>query len=300
MVTATGWQSELANAVAPSFLPAGRLDDLISALRADGRRVVGPVVEDGALKMAEIDRAAELPFGWTARSEPGLVRLQRRAATDPGAGRAFDNGPAWSGIKPWTFPSRVDALGIETRADGSLAVRIDSPAVQPTAVIGARACDLAALAIHDRVLAGGPAIDPDYAARRADLFTIAVECALATSTCFCTSMGTGPEVTSGADVVLAEVDGGFLARADSVAGTRLLDGLKLKVAESGSVDAAVAQVASVRASMGTAVQADELHDRLLANLDHSRWQEIAERCLACGNCTLVCPTCFCTGTTITS
>jgi NAD(P)H-flavin reductase len=300
MVTAARWQPEVAGAAGPSFLPAGRLDDLIGALHADGRRVVGPVVEDGALKMAEIDRAAELPFGWTARSEPGLVRLERRPATDPGFGRAFDNGPAWSGIKPWTFPSRVDALGIETRPDGTLAVRIDSPAAQPTAVIGARACDLAALAIHDRVLAGGPAIDPDYAARRADLFTVAVECATATSTCFCTSMGTGPEVTSGADIVLAEVDGGFLARADSTAGARLLDGLDLQAAATRSVDAAVAQVASVRASMGNTVQADGLHDRLLANLDHPRWQEIAERCLACGNCTLVCPTCFCTGTTITS
>jgi NAD(P)H-flavin reductase/Fe-S-cluster-containing hydrogenase component 2 len=113
-------------------------------------------------------------------------------------------------------------------------------------------------------------------------------------------MGTGPEVTAGADVVLAEVAGGLVARAETAAGTRLLDGLGLAPADQAAVESAAAQVARTRASMGDPVQAEGLHDRLLANLDHPRWDEIAERCLACANCTLVCPTCFCTGLTVTS
>jgi NAD(P)H-flavin reductase/NAD-dependent dihydropyrimidine dehydrogenase PreA subunit len=293
-------QSRWQETAGASFLPSARLEDLVGALRAGGRRVVGPVVEDGALKMAEIDHAAALPFGWTATSAPGMVRMTRRSADEPGGARAFDNGPAWSGIKPWTFPARVDALSVATRDDGSVAVKVEAPAAQPTAVIGARACDLAALEVHDRVLAGGPAVDPDYAARRADLFVVAVECAVATSTCFCASMGTGPEVTSGGDVVLGEVDGGFVARAGSPAGERLLSGLDIGPAEPADLDRAAGQVAAVRDAMGQAVATEGLHDRLLANLDHPRWQAIAERCLACANCTLVCPTCFCTGTVITS
>lgn len=288
---------------APSarFLPADRLDALIGALRTDGRRVIGPTVEDGALRMTQIDRAADLPFGWTVTAAPGRARMERRATDDPRSRRAFDTGPAWSGIKPWTFPSRVDAIRLETESDGGVAVAVDAAPGVPTAVIGARACDLAALAIHDRVLAGGPAVDRDYAARRADLFVVAVECAYATSTCFCTAMGTGPDVTAGADVVLAEVDGGFVARADSPAGARLLDRLDLAVADGEDVDSAIAQVAATAAAMdGGAVRTEGLHDRLLANLDHPRWQSIAERCLACANCTLVCPTCFCTGTQISS
>jgi NAD(P)H-flavin reductase len=296
MVTTTAWRAT----DGARSLPAARLEDLIDALHAEGRRVVAPVVEDGALRTREIDRAAELPFGWTATSAPGKVRLERRADDDPGAGRAFDNGPAWSGIKGWTFPARVDALSVERDADGRVAVRVEAPAPAPTAIIGARACDLAALAVHDRVLAGGPAVDPDYAMRRADLLLIAVECAMATSTCFCTSMGTGPEVTSGADIVLAEVDGGFVARGDSPAGERVLAGLALEPAGTDHVATAERQVAGVRAEMGNAVAADGLHDRLLANLDSPRWDSVAERCLACANCTLVCPTCFCTGTVIAS
>lgn len=282
------------------FLPGARLDDLIAALRAEGRRVVGPRVEDGALRMSEIDRAADLPFGWWVTSRPGSVLLERRNADDPRASRAFDNGPAWSGIKPWTFPSRVDALEVATDAQGRVSVAITAPAADPLAVIGARACDLAALDVHDRVLASGPAADPDYAARRRDLFIVAVECAVATSTCFCTSMGTGPEVDRGADIVLAEIDGGFVARATTPAGDRLLGGLGLATAAEASRLAAATQVAAVRAGMGTAVAVDGLRDRLLSNLEHPRWETIAERCLACANCTLVCPTCFCTGTVIDS
>jgi NAD(P)H-flavin reductase/formate hydrogenlyase subunit 6/NADH:ubiquinone oxidoreductase subunit I len=282
------------------FLPSERLEELLAALRAQGRRVIGPVVEDGAIKMIDLERAADLPFGWTVSSAPGIVRVERRAAPDPGAGRAFDTGPAWSGLKPWTFPARVDALSVDRRDDGSIAVKVEAPAGEPIAVIGARACDLAALAVHDRVLAGGPAVDHDYAARRRELFVVAVECAFATSTCFCTSMGTGPEVTEGADVVLGEVAGGFVARADSPAGERLLELLGLATADDRSVEMAREQVARTRATIGNPVEAEGLRDRLLANLDHPRWDQIAERCLACANCTLVCPTCFCTGLTVTS
>jgi NAD(P)H-flavin reductase/ferredoxin len=113
-------------------------------------------------------------------------------------------------------------------------------------------------------------------------------------------MGTGPEVSRGADVVLSEVDGGFVARSDSAAGARLLDGLGLEPADEVARAAAVAQVAATRSSIRPSVEAEGLRDRLLANLDHPRWDAIAERCLACANCTLVCPTCFCTGTAVTS
>jgi sulfhydrogenase subunit beta (sulfur reductase) len=300
VMDAAGWQVDEAGPapVPVRWLPTGRFDDLLAALRRDGRRVVGPVLTDGAIAMAEIGAASDLPFGWTVEAVPGAVRLRR--AEGPAAPRAFDTGPAWSGIKAWTFPSRVEAVTFDTAADGRIEVHVEGPTKPALAIIGARACDLAALAIHDRVLLGGPAIDADYAARRSDLFVVAVECALATSTCFCASMGTGPEVTTGADVVLSELDGGFAARADSPAGERLLDQLGLDPAGSPRTEAAIQQVATTRARMTDGVAMEGLREGLLANLDHPRWEEVASRCLSCANCTLVCPTCFCTGVGVTS
>jgi NAD(P)H-flavin reductase/NAD-dependent dihydropyrimidine dehydrogenase PreA subunit len=138
-------------------------------------------------------------------------------------------------------------------------------------------------------------IDPDYAARRANTLLVAVECTVAAATCFCTSMGTGPEVGDGAaDIILTEVEDGFLVRTGSLAGGAIAERLPLEPADDGRTAAGRAAVAEIRAAMGEAVAIEGLPGRLLAQLDSPHWAEIAERCLACANCTLVCPTCFCT------
>ncbi|MES2210286.1 MAG: 4Fe-4S dicluster domain-containing protein [Chloroflexota bacterium] len=282
------------------FLPRDRFDDLIAALATGGRRVIGPSVVDGAIVMADLERAAALPVGMTIRSAPGRVILEP-LPDGPARRRTFHYPVAGDGAKQTLFPSRVEALSVETAPDGAVRVRVVTPGdVQPIAIVGTRACDLAALAIHDRVLLDGPASDPDYAARRADVLIVAVECALAGSTCFCASMGTGPEVTSGADVILNELDGGFIVRAPTIAGERVVSSLHLDPAAPAAVARAAAEVAAVREMMGTGAVPENVRDVLLANLGHARWDEIAERCLACANCTLVCPTCFCTGPVVES
>ncbi|HEY8869282.1 MAG TPA: 4Fe-4S dicluster domain-containing protein, partial [Candidatus Limnocylindrales bacterium] len=279
----------------PRFLLRQRLGELVSALGTDGRRVIGPVVRDGTIVLDEIDRAEELPIGWTLDHTPGRVSLQPRQDR-----RAFGFSVPGMSWKQFTLPPRVDSLSVQRAADGAVRVQVVAAEPEPIAFLGARACELAALAIQDRVLGEGPAADPDYAARRADVVIAAVECAVAGRTCFCTSMGSGPEITGGADLVLSELGDGFVVRTTSPAGTRLIAGLALPVARDDQIDQAAAQVGSVRAAIGDPVATDGLPGRLLANLAHPRWAEVAERCLACGNCTAVCPTCFCTRLAIRS
>ena len=274
-----------------SFLLRADLDRLIGALRADGRTVVAPTIRDGAVVYAEIADAGELPVGWGADSPPGTYRL-----LPTGRDRVFDYGVGVTAWKSFTLPPRVPLT--TTTADGM--VEPVEPTVPRLAFIGVRACELAALGIQERVLRAGPAGDVDHAARRDASLVVAVECAVAMSTCFCTSMGTGPEVTDGADIVLAELDDGFTLRALSPAGERIVATLEPGVATSEQVRAAAAQVAAVRASIGDPVPTDGLAARLRAAPDHPRWAEVAERCLACTNCTLVCPTCFCTSVTVSS
>ncbi|HEY6569112.1 MAG TPA: 4Fe-4S dicluster domain-containing protein, partial [Candidatus Limnocylindrales bacterium] len=165
------------------------------------------------------------------------------------------------------------------------------------AFLGVRGCEIAALLTQDAVLALGPAVDRDYVARRAAALVIAVECVTPASTCFCTSMGTGPEVTSGFDVALTELDDGFVVRSGSTAGEHLLDALALPAANEAQLALARAGVAAARAQIGDPVPTAGLPARLIDAAESPRWAEIAERCLACANCTLVCPTCFCTSVT---
>ncbi len=155
-----------------------------------------------------------------------------------------------------------------------------------------------AIAIQDRVFLGGAHVDPHYRARREGAFIVAVNCGQAGGTCFCASMNTGPKAEAGFDLALTElaVEGGhlYLVEAGTDAGHALLAELPHRAATQDEIGAAEAVVARTAASMGRAMPADDLHALLMRNLEHPRWDDVAERCLTCGNCTMVCPTCFCT------
>jgi NAD(P)H-flavin reductase/formate hydrogenlyase subunit 6/NADH:ubiquinone oxidoreductase subunit I len=279
---------------AARFLPREDLDRLFTALREDGRRIVGPTVAEGAIVHDEIASAAELPVGWTADTEPGSYRLR-----STGSERAFDHNTGPTSWKRFTHPSTVP-LTRGRRDDGQVVVEAVAPDPPRLAFIGVRACEVAALAIQDRAMRAGPLGDADHVARSDASLIVAVECATTTSTCFCTSMGTGPEIGPGADIVLSELDEGFLVRAGSDAGESVVHRLGLKPAEPPQAARAAAQLAAVREAIGDPVPAAGLPARLRAALDHPRWAEVADRCLACANCTLVCPTCFCTSVTVAS
>jgi NAD(P)H-flavin reductase/formate hydrogenlyase subunit 6/NADH:ubiquinone oxidoreductase subunit I len=273
----------------PAFLHRDDLDRLIGLLRDDGRTVIGPTVADGVIVYDEIRAATDLPIGWRDAQAPGNYRL-----ASSGDQRAFGYSVGPTSWKRYTFPPRTP-IGEARRGQDGLTfepVTADPPEL---AFLGVRGCELAALRIQDRVLMDGPVADPDYVARRRAALVIAVECSVAGATCFCTSMGTGPEVAGdAADLILTELEDGFVVRGGSDAGRALAERLPLEPARTERTERARASVARVRAAIGDPVAIDGLHDRLLARLESPRWAEVAERCLACANCTLVCPTCFCT------
>ena len=280
---------------ASAFLARADLGSLLDALHADGRTVIGPTVEDGAIVYAEIGSVADLPIGWRDEQAPGRYRLAH--ADDE---RAFGYAVGPTSWKRYTFPPRVP-IGRARRDGDRTTFEPIEPEPPALAFLGVRGCELAALRIQDRVLAEGPVTDPDYAARRRASIVIAVECTVAGATCFCTSMGTGPEIMSdGADLVLTELGDGFLVRAASPAGRELAARLPLVDAGEDRLGEGRAAVAAVREAIGDPVAIEGLPGRLMARLDDPRWAEVAERCLACANCTLVCPTCFCTSVAQTS
>ena len=274
------------------FLRRERIDELITALAAEEREVIGPRPEDGTIRLGPVSSADDLPRGIGLDNAPGKARVVER-----GGGRLFDSPPGPDSWKHWTFPPRV-TQAVWTDGDGTPDGdrHLENPPRQITrkAFLGVRACEIAALAVHDRVLAKGPVPDRDYVARRLDNLIVAVECAVAGGTCFCTSMGTGPEVRDGFDLALSEIDDGFVVRVGSAAGAALMAGLPVSRATDSQLDQAHTSVARVREQLGDPVPTAGLAERLVAAAQSPKWAEIAERCIACTNCTLVCPTCFCT------
>ncbi len=274
-----------------SILPAAAFEGLVEALKGRGYRVVAPTVRDQAIVYGDIDGADELPRGWGDVQEAGRYRLARR---DDEALFGYAVGPqSW---KAHLHPS-VQRLWTARRRGDAVTVEAEPPAAERFAFIGVRACELKAIAIQDRVFLGGAHVDPYYQARREGAFIVAVNCGQAGGTCFCVSMDAGPRVEAGFDLALTELLDGehrFLVEAGSAAGREVLAGLSTRPAAEADVAAAETVIARTAASMGRQMRSDDLHDLLLGNLEHPRWDEVADRCLTCANCTMVCPTCFCT------
>jgi sulfhydrogenase subunit beta (sulfur reductase) len=268
------------------------LQTLLDLLAARGYEVIGPVVRDGAIVYDRIGRLADLPAGWTERQEPGRYQLERR---DDGALFGFSIGPqAWK-----RFLHRpVETMWTMRKTEDGIAVAGEDAPAPKFAFIGVRSCELHAIAIQDRVFMQSPYPDVAYQMRRENALIVAVNCGQAGGTCFCVSMQTGPKAENGFDLALTELiaDGAheFLVEAGSETGGEILQLLPQRQATESDFARASAIVARTAQEMGRHMETEGLRELLLENLEHPRWDDVAARCLTCGNCTMVCPTCFCT------
>ena len=269
-----------------------QLQTLIEALRLHGYQVMGPKVAEGAIIYDELTSAAELPVGWTDEQKGGSYRLVKR---NDGAAFGYALGPhSW---KKFLHPA-VLRMWKANREGNGFEIPPETQEVPKLAFLGVRACELQAIAIQDKVLTQGAFRDPTYSSRRENVFIVAVNCTQPGGTCFCESMGTGPEVTFGFDLALTEisVDGrhDFLVEAGTARGTELLREVPHEEASAKEIKTASDIVSQAAQHMGRQLNTHEIKELLYRNLEHPRWDEVAERCLNCANCTIVCPTCFCT------
>ena len=267
------------------------LADLIGSLRADGFRVIGPTLRDETIVYDDIESINDLPAGWTDEQEAGHYRVRRR---DDAALFGYNLGPhAW---KRFLHPPVLKMWRAERTADG-MTVTPTAEKADRYAFLAVRSCELHAIAIQDRVFLQGPYVDPHYQARREGAFIVAVNCGQAGGTCFCVSMNAGPKAKEGFDLCLTELladEHEFLVEVGSERGAALLATIPHREAEPQHTATAASAVANAESNMGRHMRTDDVRELLLANLQHPRWDDVAERCLTCGNCTMVCPTCFCT------
>ena len=269
-----------------------QLQCLIESLCQNDYLVYGPTIQDGAIVYDEISSLADLPVGWTDIQDGGSYRLERR---DDDAVFAYNVGPhSW---KKFLHPERL-RLWEASRKNGDIKVNPHSEPKSKLAFIGVRSCELHAIAIQDKVFNSPHFQDKDYLARRENSLFIAVNCAQAGGTCFCASMQTGPKATTGFDLSLTEIiDDGphrFVVESGSEQGLSLLESVTHKQATENDQLIAEDIIANTTQQMGRTMDTAGIKELLQNNLEHPRWDDVASRCLSCANCTMVCPSCFCT------
>jgi hypothetical protein len=271
------------------------LQQIFDNLSGAGFTLVGPRVTDGAIVIDEIERLDELPIGWTDEQAPGSYRLHQ--SHEP-AYFSFNAGAhSW---KPYLNPPRTRLFGFQrTRSNpnGSghheFSVESADGETPRYAMIGVRACDLSAIGIQDRVFMAPEVNDPVYGKRRRELFVLAVNCTKAGSNCFCTSMKCGPKATTGFDLAFTELPDIFVVEIGSEAGSEALRDTFWDSATAYDQGRATQALQMTERNITKHLQIEGLPELMFSNLDHQQWKDVATRCLACGNCTMVCPTCFC-------
>ena len=292
--------SEAVSQKAHAILAASDLAKLIEALVRKGYEVVGPTVRDGAIVYDQVESVEDLPAGWTDEQAPGHYRLKRR---DDDALFGYVVGPqSW---KKYLHPAEVRLWSAERQNGTFRILNNETKPKAPRAFLGVRACELAAIGVQDRVLLEDRYRDAIYGARRSGAFLIAVQCTQSAPTCFCASMGTGPGVSadSPVDLVLTELlgPGGhrFLVKASSERGAEVLAELQTTPAQDSDLLEAEEGVKNA-AKQSRSIDNNGIKELLYQNFEHPRWDNVASRCLTCANCTMVCPTCFCTNVEDTS
>jgi len=273
-----------------AIIDSAGLSELVAELRGRGFTVVGPTLRDNAIVLAEIDDAAQLPYGWGVDTGPGTYRLRPREDR-----KAFGHSAGPGSWKQFLHPPRQRVWSSDPTHEGA------EPQPPPRyAFLGVRGCDLAAIGVLDRVLAGGAHPDGAYTGRRDGVFIVAVNCTEPGGLCFCASMGTGPACGPGYDIALTELADGdvisYLVDTGSDLGADVLGAVAHRPAPPERVSAAADEISAAATKMGRAMPDRDLRQLLVDARESPHWDDVASRCLTCGNCTMVCPTCFCTST----
>ena len=264
---------------------------LLDVLKIKGYRTIGPTLKDETIVYGELNSVEQLPVGWVDNQDAGSYRLTKR--TD-GTFFSYVVGPY--SLKKFLFPSAMRLWQAELNGSKFKFIA-QNEEIQKFAFIGVRSCDIHALLIQDRVFLNGPYLDPHYKLRREHIFVLAVNCGNAAGTCFCNSIGTGPRATSGFDLALTEIldnnSHNFLVEIGTELGSEILNSIPNRKANEMEKSIADDITKKTIEKMGRNLNTSSIKELLYNNYENPRWDDVAKRCLTCANCTMVCPTCFC-------
>ena len=247
--------------------------------------MVGPSLSEGVVRLRELKGAGDLDAGVVDIQGPGSYVVAGKSAFL----FASVNGP--DSPKTYLHPAEVELSKIVAKSS-DLELLSAFHSNRKYAFFGIRPCDLRGVGIMDRTMLVPGFEDTVYSALREDSIFIVVNCTRAGENCFCASMGAGPAAASGYDVAITELPEKLLFDIPEK-NMGLFKGIELIAATEEELRKGEEMVRHAGEQMGRRISQKDPARQMYAALDSPVWGKTAERCLACGNCTMVCPTCFC-------
>lgn len=278
------------------FCTTGQFEQLLDSIKSDGYKLLGPTVRDEVIIYDELQSAKDLPIGWMDEQDPGRYRLKRR---NDSAYFGYNLGPhSW---KQYLFPPKEKLWSAKKQENNRLVILQEVlPPDEKMAFIGVRACEMQAIFVLDKVFNTKLGVYQQYQRRRENTFIMAVNCTTAANTCFCASMQSGPAVKEGYDLALTEViderQHYFILMIGSERGRVICGDLQLRAATNDETDLSHIHVERTIEKMIRKVDNAHVHEVLAKSWDSKQWDNVAKRCINCANCTMACPTCFCSDT----
>ncbi len=271
-------------------LPYAKVPSLLANLKDDGYDCIAPQVRDNAIVYDELEDIKDLPWGYVDEQSPGYYQTKK----DEASVGAFDWSLPVQSVKPLLFKAKEMIWKVERNAtSGKLEFNGEVPC-RPTAVFGIRPCDLHAIEIQDKVFVNNSYHDPYYTKRRENLFLVAMNCTTCHSNCFCLSVGGSPRAKRNYDLAMIEIKDGFLVEIGSEKGRTMISNLNLEVSSGAQTSEALAKVENAVKMQTKSIPVESIVvKKLVENMEHPQWDDVAERCMSCGSCTQACPTCFC-------
>ncbi len=173
-------------------------------------------------------------------------------------------------------------------------IELPSSNGQKQLIFGIRPCDANAMAILDKTFEDAYK-DPYYLSKRKNTVLVGLGCAKPYDSCFCISLGSNPTDSANVDLMLTDIGDEFLVEGVTDKGRELVSmssGLEeaTKADETRAKEARDAAYSKVTRRMDIT----NIDKKLLSSFeDQDFWEEIAAKCISCGICTLLCPTCYC-------
>ncbi|WP_258360765.1 4Fe-4S dicluster domain-containing protein [Moorella sulfitireducens (nom. illeg.)] len=241
-------------------LPAAKLDPFLNKLK-ENYTLIGPVVKGKEFVFAPL-------------SDPGELSLHYQTTLLP---------PKKVLHLPFEvlFSFHEDQQIIETAQEQ-----------QQQIIFGIHPCDVHAIAILDKAYTAEYP-DPYYIAKRRNTLLVALNCSEPGENCFCQSLGTGPELKDGYDLLLTDLGNGYLLEVGSPRGRELVQVMDLAPAPRVAMVEKQKVLDNARRKFQKKLNTQDLPGILEENFRQPIWEELMHECLACGSCTMVCPTCFC-------